>query len=68
MLTRAMIFEFGFFRIQHALNAALETGKQAQTQTQEKQQQIIDLQHETREVLSIFCHFIARILGSRLQS
>ncbi|XP_065066579.1 early endosome antigen 1-like [Rhopilema esculentum] len=35
--------------VQNTLNAALETSKQSQQQTQEKQQQIIDLQHETRE-------------------
>ncbi len=42
---------FVVFSIQTALSAALETSKQAQQQSQEKQQQIIDLQHEAREVM-----------------
>ena len=53
-------------RIQNALTAALETNKQAQQQTQEKKQQIIDLQHETREVLYCVRVFGIRILGLKI--
>ena len=44
------MFSLFIYSVQNALNAALETSKQANQQAQDKQQQIIDLQHEAKEV------------------